>query len=586
MSEPHYIVIDIDDPQKDGIYRDWDAVTKGAIPFFVEKEGTPFKFRPARRSDALDGPPWVDVNTQSAEIHATVGNPGQVLAGIGTADFATDAAGVITVVNRQTGTATKRSIQRIHIDNHVVPTDGNIVINFNRPELVTIACVTNKGVAQKFQAEFTTADVAGDHHLTYDDWTDANGTVRVWLNNGSGGAPAAPAVGRLLPVVYVNGDTAATLAGKVKAVLIADAVFTCVYAAASVVKLIVEDTGRGPRTLPVGGSVVSTGVIYTAITAGASGQLSGKTFKLFDTDGSVGVWFKVGTALAPIVAAECNRNISVTVTDNDTAATVATAVQTAIDADAQFTASVVSGTTSVLVTDVTGGARENAVAIDAPVGITISQTGKGLTFNGPFDAPENKIEKGLEGYFEVVRRHNNDIDFRSVDVGPQPALLIDASDVEFPNVILGKLLLNTPEMAAYFAAALLLDANLQYVALTLELKIGFVGYDLVTVCRVLVRVYRTIFDAGVLPISGIGASGKTAIGNGNDFVTVVFTTPLANANWHFAGNPSISDLVDGGATLNLLATTLTARSAAGFTIQLTAATNTANYKLEWIVVMD
>lgn len=586
MSEQHYNIIDIDDPQKDGLYRDIDSVAKFAWPHFVEKEGPVIKFRPVRRSDAIEpeAPPWDDCNTQAADIRATVGTPHNVLAGIATADFTNDTAGVITVISRQTGTATKRNVQRIHIDNHVVPTDGNIIINFNRPEIVNVTAKNNKGTAQVFQAEFTTADVAGDHHLTYDDWADASGPVRVYFDNGTGGGPpAVPAGGRLLQVIYVNNDTAATLAAKVKAKLILDAVFSPVYAAASVVKLIVTDTAKGPRTFPFQSSVAPTGITYGAITPGAAGPLTGKTFKLFDQNGSIGVWFQVGGAAIPVAAADCNRSIAVTVTDNDTNAAVATAIATAVDADAEFTATV-SGTTLVVITDVIGGARENAIDIDSTLAVGVTQNGKGMTYNGPY-GKHGAMALAFENYFQVILRKNNDIDFKAIDVGPNPAITLDITDLEYPNVIVGQLPLNTAEMAAYFAAQMILKPDLEYVLLTFELKLKFAGQDWVTVYRVGQRVYLTIFDAGVLPTTLGGAAGKTAIANGAFQVAVVFAVPLATAAWHFAGLPTISNTVDVGAG-NITCGTLTARSNLGFTIQLQGATDTANYKLEWVVIPD
>ena len=75
------------------------------------------------------------------------------------------------------------------------------------------------------------ADTAGSLNGDYFDLTDANGTVRVWLDvNSAGTAPAVPAGGRLLEVDLATGATAEAVAVAIVAALTTDGMFTATNA--------------------------------------------------------------------------------------------------------------------------------------------------------------------------------------------------------------------------------------------------------------------------------------------------------------------------------------------------------------------
>ena len=87
------------------------------------------------------------------------------------------------------------------------------------------------------------------------------------------------------------------------------------------------------------------------------------------------------------------------------------------------------------------------------------------------------------------------------------------------------------------------------------------------------------------PVTTGGAAGKTALANGAATLTVTFSTPLASAAWHFAGLPTIRNTTD-GSPLGITVVGLTARTASGFTLALSCATDSANYSAEWQAVLD
>lgn len=92
-------------------------------------------------------------------------------------------------------------------------------------------------------------------------------------------------------------------------------------------------------------------------------------------------------------------------------------------------------------------------------------------------------------------------------------------------------------------------------------------------------------DEDIIPASTGAKSGKTAITSGHDYVTVVFSAAYPNASWHFVGAPYITNIVD-ATPVGLVIVGVTARTASGFTVRLSGATDSANYKLEWLTALD
>ena len=109
-----------------------------------------------------------------------------------------------------------------------------------------------------------------------------------------------------------------------------------------------------------------------ATVADVADSLDGKYFLIYDDIGSVEVWINTsgGSATAPGVGA---RAIAVPVTTGDTADAVATAIQTAVDADSKFSATV--STNNVTITDASNGTRTNIAAGTSGFTVAVSQQG-------------------------------------------------------------------------------------------------------------------------------------------------------------------------------------------------------------------
>jgi hypothetical protein len=85
------------------------------------------------------------------------------------------------------------------------------------------------------------------------------------------------------------------------------------------------------------------------------------------------------------------------------------------------------------------------------------------------------------------------------------------------------------------------------------------------------------------PLNTGGTQGSIAIGNGNSYVTVEFPFTLAG-NWH----PIYLNVINttDPSPLNIFPGIITAQSATGFTVQLNAAVDSANYLLSWGVALN
>jgi hypothetical protein len=488
MSEQREIIFDIDDPVMRGIYRSFESNARASIGALVEKDSIPQKFRLVRRSSSAERF-WDDVNTAGCQIRASLGDPHNVYATV--TAWSSPATSSVSLVVRQTGTATQHNIQRIAFSQGLDVYDGNLILNFNKPLITDVPLKNNKGTAQKFS--FTTiADAAGSLAGKAFNLYDAAGPVRPWLSNGVAAAPDVPAGGRLIAVAYVNGDSASVIADKIVTAVDPDAQL---IVSADGNKVTITQAFGGVRGAPDAGD---TGFSIPAIiTAGTNGQLSLKTFKLYDDQGTVAVTFTRAGDVTPDAAEALDRQIIVSVTDSDTAATVAATAAAAIDGDAKFAAVVVAGTNTVRITDSVGGDRTESVDIDTGLQITTNQKGKTLTANFLYDADPGEISGQLEGYWNVTRTKAWNIDFRATTPGSQPTMTLDSGGLSFPNVIEMPWDIATPEMDAKFTAAIALSPNLKYITLTYELKVMFPGQGWKTIVFQDVPVYRTIFNGGI-----------------------------------------------------------------------------------------
>lgn len=126
------------------------------------------------------------------------------------------------------------------------------------------------------------------------------------------------------------------------------------------------------------GGTASVAEVTTADFTGITDAVDGTSFLLHDNAGSVGVWFnKDGAGVDPMSG---DRMIAVPIATGDSATVIATAAKTAIDADSQFTATIVG--TLVTITNVQLGVQTDAADVDSTVVIVTTVQGKTAPTNG------------------------------------------------------------------------------------------------------------------------------------------------------------------------------------------------------------
>lgn len=212
----------------------------------------------------------------------------------------------------------------------------------------------------------TVADAAGSLNSTYFLIHDAGGTVAVWMNeNGTGAQPSAGAYRYIMVGTVLSGDTAATVATKIANAINQDSAFTA-GVSGNVLTISNIQNGNFPN-----GSAGTSGFTVTYSPGVNNNSLSGKYFTIYDTNGSVAVWFDVGNQGISEPYDGASRSIRVSnLTAGDSSSTVASAVQQAIHTDPAFTTTVLGSV--VTITNSLDGAVSSATA--GTSGFTVGTT--------------------------------------------------------------------------------------------------------------------------------------------------------------------------------------------------------------------
>jgi hypothetical protein len=273
-----------------------------------------------------------------------------------------------------------------------------------RPEITRVTTLANTSIApvQAVYEVLTVEDVAGSLDGKYLLLPDENGVVAFWFNiSGTTLEPAHGADRSVEVTTVLEDDVAAVVASKLAAIINADSQYSAV-----------ADDNAITITLTFAGEVGNFGVNdagfdVSELVEGADENfsLNGKGFVLFDKDGSVGVWFKVTmSASAPSEVLGADRIIEIDslsgVANSDA---VASALQAAVQADSQFTATALNNT--VTITDASNGLRNDV--LDDGTNFTFLAVQKGAV-----DVDEE--DEALVIYASSEGAWGNDIGYRII----------------------------------------------------------------------------------------------------------------------------------------------------------------------------
>ena len=235
-------------------------------------------------------------------------------------------------------------------------------------ESTNITCIADIIGTPTQHTIVTVADVGGNLHQKYFTMYDDVGLVAFWydLNNSGAAAPVVSGAYRYVKIAnVVTGDSANVVASKTSTLMDLDLKFNSTVVLNSI---FVTNAFNGPSTA---GTAGTSGFTVTRTVNGAADvSVNGKYFVLYDSVGSVAVWYDTtGTTPEPFHGA--NRSIRVgTVASGDSANTVATKTAAILSGDSAWVTSAVVPTITVVDT-VVGG---RTPAHDGTTGFTLSST--------------------------------------------------------------------------------------------------------------------------------------------------------------------------------------------------------------------
>lgn len=181
-----------------------------------------------------------------------------------------------------------------------------------------------------------------------------------------------------------------------------------------------------------GSILITTGTAekysITVTQSNAADALDDLGFILFDTAGSVGVYFD-GTPDAAITATDRQINVN-TLTTGDSKATVASKLATALAADSAFTAT--ANGNAVKVTLENAGDVDDPADVDSTFTFSVTQQGTSITNAVPVNASPRDFAAAMENVVNVTKDGEFQWVLKFRDYGNQAAITVDASAL-FPS---------------------------------------------------------------------------------------------------------------------------------------------------------
>lgn len=353
-------IIDIGDPRKLGMYRDFDGEIGMRLNQAIRGDGLPQKYRLVKKSESGENP-WEDVNIEGAQIVFTVGLADKFpSAGTFKLTYGGDSTGLTALAFD----ITKADLQTALNANPAIAAGGGSVT------------VTKIGSYFSIQWNQVGARTALELDASGLEPQCDNDGVTVYRVGDVGSA--AIQVLCLIQVAYAQQDVWETLADgglEVQEVQAGSATKKCVrrlvFTEPAYDGTFILNFPKPQVTRITCKSNAIVKQVFTVDTVDGS-ALGGKYFVCADSAGAVNVWFNTGASVAPS-APVGGRNLQVTITAADTAATVGTKLATALDADAQFVA--VNSGSFVTVTQASAGIR--LAPVDVNTTFTINQTVEG-----------------------------------------------------------------------------------------------------------------------------------------------------------------------------------------------------------------
>lgn len=476
MTTQSSLIIDIGDSGKAGMYVGPAGIVATQLGEVVRYDGVPGNYRFVTKSlDATRS--WDDVDLTSATIEIGIGEPdGQPTAGTWALSYGGNSTGLTTLPYNVTAAVLQAAI------------------NAN-PQIVTDSGSSNAVTVQQFGTQFSIIwNVAGAMSTfvsTSTNLAPSSNAAVVLVRAGSAGVTCIQVIKLVQNLYAYTNSFTSSAAGAVTV--------TEIQAGAPGVK---ETQRIVFNTVPYGGTyTINLGLAQitdVTVNGNPSHALDTLYFVLQDNAGTVAIFMTDSSAVPPATIA--NRIITVTIANNDSAATVLGKLSTAIAADPYgFTCTNPSGVI-LRVTDPNAGVRASINNGTSNFAIVAHQTGTSFTATFNWNATAQDITRAFAGYFAANGSSLNFL-LTAVTAGPRSLVTVDVTQLLFPTYNTTVVDLNT--FSTFLAFANTEDDTITAV---FEIKITFSGQLPRTVYREDVTIYRNVIDVTTLapvPIPGV-----------------------------------------------------------------------------------
>lgn len=216
-------------------------------------------------------------------------------------------------------------------------------------EVTKVTTVADQEGNKEVSKIITIADVAGSLGGTFFLIYDIAGSVAVWYNVNSANTQPSSGANRNIQIALSTNASATTVATATQTSINADSQFT---ASVSTNEVTVTCDTKATLTDTVDGNVPTHFTFATLIQGQNPQSLGGTYYDIYDDVGPVRVWFNVDSLSTSPATPVGGRLLPVVLVSNDPASTVATKMNTAVDADSKFSSTVTSNIVTITVSTV------------------------------------------------------------------------------------------------------------------------------------------------------------------------------------------------------------------------------------------
>lgn len=497
------LVIDIGDKDKAGMYLGPDGAVGTQLGEIVRFDGVPGNFRFVTKSQDASRS-WDDLNLAGATIEAAIGNADQSPTG-GTWGLSYNGS----------------STGLTNLAFNIAAVDLQTAINANAAVQADAGGSTTAVTVTQFGSQYVVA------------WT-VTGARFSLVSTASNLSPASVASVNVVTAGGTGVDSVQTIS-LVQLLYAYTNSFTS-SAAGAITSSHIQVGAAGQKDIQrITFNVAAYGGTYTVnlglaqitditFQANTAHFLDTKYFLLQDNAGTVAVFMTDTSAVpSPSIA---NRIITVTLANNDSAATVLGKVSTAITGD-PYGWTVTTPTSVILeVTDPTAGARPLIGSATSNFAVTSKQAGTSYSNTFAWNATAQQLDAAFTGYFNV-KVSALGFTLTSVTDGAKSLVSIVTTDLLFPTFNSCTLDLNTFSTFLAFVS----QANIDPINAVFEIKITLSGGKPLTVYRETIFVYRNVINVSTLAPAPLvpGVTGVNYRTNSAGYLQIKNTTTNL---WH------------------------------------------------------